>query len=463
MMIRWLLNHFLFAGTMFFAAGAVADVASGAEAGGAGDDGGSAENSGDGVDDAGGVSDAAADDAQSGENAEQVDAPKETAGGKPDAKVDARSLPPAVRDFMKDLQAKDAKAHGWLKDVLFRDRQLAQIVPGGMKEIQTLKTQAETLTRELGPEGLEGVKQERAEWEAIDNAYQNADPRYLDTIIEANPESFKKFAPLAMNKLAQVDPEGYQRHMCNVIMSTFQSAGVVASLRYLDRALQMKDVEGAQGLAKEIGDWVKAIEDTAKSQPKPVEKDPALDARKAELDSREFSLWVNDTASKINTFKSSAIRKELGQYLKGTQVDDETYEAIEGQTLKYLDQLLNSDPQFKPTFEAYVNAKDREGVTRFIQSKLQELLPSKPGKPGPVEKAHKLFFRGAAPAVRPKPVAAAKPGQPAAAAPKGWVKIGQAPKPHEIDGNKSPFEMRFNQQAILRDGRRVYWGDRIPS
>jgi hypothetical protein len=113
-------------------------------------------------------------------------------------------------------------------------------------------------------------------------------------------------------------------------------------------------------------------------------------------------------------------------------------------------------------FAAYSEAKDTQGLVSFMQAKLGDVLKSLPGKPGAIEKATKLFFRNVAPA-KPAPPKAAPNGKPAAPAPQGWAKAAKPPAAHEIDSAKTTWEMRFDKQAVLKSGQRVYWGEKVPA
>lgn len=443
-LLNWLLNHLMFAGTMFFAAGAIADA---------------------GASDTPPVESPTESDTGTEGGTEpppeSAPPPEVKADAKADVKVDGRQLPAKVRELMDGLKASDPKAHGWLKDILFADRAFRQEFPGGLPEAKKLKETVDSFTKEF-PDGIEGVKAEQAEWRGIDEAWNAADPKVIDVWMDANPQAFSKLMPTAINKFAAADPDGYQRYQSSVILATLQQSGVLGNLRFLDRALKMGDKETGAALLQEIHEWIGKIDETAKSKPKAAERDPDFDQREHDLTQREFKIWADGTAAEVNSFKTNSIKNELAQYIKGQNLDDETFAAIELQALKYLDPLLTGDPQFAKLFNQYAENRDRDGMVRLMKSKLQELLPSKPGKPGPVEKAYKLFFRGATPAQKPKPVAA-KPGAPAESATKGWEKVGKAPAPQDIDMKASPFEMRFKQGAVLKNGKKVFWGANAPA
>lgn len=477
-LLTYLLNHLLFVGTMFAAAAPIAI-------------GGGGEGAGDGTDNTGAgeheedpsTDDQPTDDAPEGtegtegtegeEGAEQTEAQKAAAAAK---KLDGRQLPQSVRNMMTELQKTDPKAHGFLKDVLFRDRELVKTFPGGLAEAKKFRDQAATIEKDF-PEGLEPVKAELAEYHGLDEAYAASDPKVLDVWQQANPDAFKTLVPLAMNRLGQLDPKTYQQWGANLIVTTLNSAGVGHKLAFVNRLISMGDKEGAAAELKTITDWIGTIDTLAKT---PVEaatsKNPQLDAREQRIQQQEDQIWSERTSTPINNFRTTLIRSEAKQYLpkdaKGVllALDDETAEAIDAEVQRRADKILMADPDFVKKFGAYTQAKDAKGLQAYMKQKLTEVLKSRPGKPGPIEQATRLFFRGtAAPKPTPgqkggaKPGAGQKPGQ--AAQPQGWTKISadKAPQPHEIDRHATSFEMGMAKQAVLKSGKRVYWGESVPA
>lgn len=447
--LKWLLHHLMFAGTMFFAAAPVS-----VEAAGGNDDEATNDASNDNLD-----AGTSGHDLQNVDPADEKSVPAPAADGKPE-QLDGRKLPQKVRETLEALKATDPKAHTWLKDILFADRAFRQEFPGGIAEAKKAKEELATIKADF-PDGFDSVKQEIAEWQGIDQAWNNSDPKVIDIWHDSNPQAFAKLMPTAMNKFAQSSPEAYQKHMASVMVSTFQSAGLNHNLSFLNRLIAAGDKEGATQLLKEVTDWIGQIDGIAKQEIKaPETKQP--DGRQQELDERESKIFANETAGQVNPYRHTLIRKEATQYLpKGTELDEETFEAIDAQVQRNMDKLLTSDPTFIKTFSQYAEAKDATGLVAFMKQKLQDLMPSQPGKPGPVEKAVKLFFRGATPKPKPAP----QNGKPAPAAQPvaGWEKVAKAPSDRDIDYKKSPWEMRYDKQAILTNGKKVYWGDKIPA
>lgn len=378
----------------------------------------------------------------------------------PEVVLDQRAMPVAVKDAIKNLQTLNPKAAGWLKDELGANRAFRQEFPGGMKEARELKASADSFKTEF-PDGIEGIKAEKAEWAGIDEAWANKDPKVLDVWMKSSPEAFSALVPQAMNKLASSNPEAYQHHMAKVIDATLQQSNVASSLFMMERALAMKDYASVEALVKGIQEWVSGIGQTAKKAPEAKPANPQIDQRETQLAQREHAQWVNETSAPINAAKTAAIRKEMAQYAKGTELDADTFDAFQNQVHVYLDQLLRADPQFIPTFEKYMAAKDRAGITAFMQSKVDQLLPSRNGKPGPVERAWKLFNRGASPKPAVKPAARPVGAPPAAQPAQGWTKVAKAPDRDLIAPNQ--FDSIFKHQAAqLKTGQKVFWGNQAP-
>jgi hypothetical protein len=267
-----------------------------------------------------------------------------------------------------------------------------------------------------------------------------------------------------------MDVDGYRRDIAGIIAADLAGQNVINRLGFVNRLLAKGDVEGVKEEIAAITEGLKQYETIANEKPRAADPSPQDDQRQKDLDNREFKLWTDETARPINAAKTQAIKNELKQYTKDQQIDDDTYEALEAQCLRYVNELLHKDPNFAPTFNTFVENRDREGITRFMASKLKEVLPSKvvngEKRMGPVERAYKLFFKGSA---KPAPKPGAQPGkggaQPPKPAPKGWERISpdKAPQPHEIDRARTPFEMSFQRAAVLRNGKKVFWGDQAPA
>lgn len=380
---------------------------------------------------------------------------------------------------MAELQKTDPKAHAWLKDRLWAEKRFRDAVPGGIEEVKQLQTTFTGLRELAGPKYVNAptdqvigaIKAEMSEWRSVDAMLDKGDPNVLSTIAEQFPEGFKKLLPVALTEFAARDLPAYQKHMAGIIHSELQSANVLPTLGFVTRLLAKGDVEGAKAELANVATYLGQYEKIAAKKlevPAPNAQDKT---RENELDTREHRVWVQETSGPINREKTSAIKAVVQQYVpKGETLDEETLSAIEVHVNRFLDPLLQQDPNFAETFKAFESNRDAEGMKKFLLAKIKELLPSKNvgGKSvmGPAERATKLFFRGAAKPT-PKPGAGAPGARPGAAAvvPKGWEKVSpdKAPAPHDIDREKTSFEMSFAKAAVLKNGKKVFWGDKAPA
>src|SRR5205809_406332 len=133
LILNWLIQHFLFSGFLMFAA---APVVMGGNEGGA--------EPAEPIEGAEPVDDA--EPVEGGEGAEPVEGAEkpEVPGQKPEVKVDARGLPPKVRETMEALKASDPKAHTWLKDKLFAEKAFREEFPKGIAEAKAVKAEYAT-------------------------------------------------------------------------------------------------------------------------------------------------------------------------------------------------------------------------------------------------------------------------------------------------------------------------------
>jgi hypothetical protein len=121
---------------------------------------------------------------------------------------------------------------------------------------------------------------------------------------------------------------------------------------------------------------------------------------------------------------------------------------------------LLKDTGFNTKYDNLCNAKDHDGAFKLLQSKAE--MRTQRGTTllaDATKKVYRTWY--GEPKLGSKP--APKVGQQQqVAAPKGWVRVAKAPSPDEIDSRASRG-LIYNSQAVLKDGRKIYWGDRVPA
>ena len=146
-----------------------------------------------------------------------------------------------------------------------------------------------------------------------------------------------------------------------------------------------------------------------------------------------------------NDVKLTEFRQTVGRKLTDTQKSN----IAELFSLK-LQKALSNTEGYEDRVNRYVAAGDRQGNLRYQTSLYKQhterILTSLLG-PG------KQRTAGTQPSQRPS-----DNGQPVTPPvnPNGFIKIGKAPGPQDIDPRTTP-NMIDRNQAILRDGRKVTW------
>ena len=108
-----------------------------------------------------------------------------------------------------------------LQRALFLQDRILRELPGGMKELQTMRQRIEELGGETGIQEFRG---ELDGWRAFDQQYTAADPKVLDFLTNT-PEAqdaFLKIAPMAFNKFAELNPDGYASYLARAVISDME-------------------------------------------------------------------------------------------------------------------------------------------------------------------------------------------------------------------------------------------------
>ncbi len=158
----------------------------------------------------------------------------------------------------------------------------------------------------------------------------------------------------------------------------------------------------------------------------------------------------------LDAFSTDKIGKELTALKKN--VPESARQVFDKQVINAVWVKMREEPNFGPKFRALMANKDHAGVMKFLKSKSDGYYNDA------VDQTHKrLYGTAKLGAPKPKSGGAPKPGangalqKPAA----GWVKFN--PPPNLIDRKAtSERDIVFGKKAILTDGRKVYWGDKVP-
>lgn len=388
-----------------------------------------------------------ADDGQQEESQPPAVEPGQQAQPTETPAVNGNKLSDAARATLEEIKQKNPALAREIRTALFEHDRLKRELPGGLREVAQLR---ETIEKLGGNEGIQGLTQELNGWQQFDEMYTSADPKAIDFMVDT-PEaqaSFMKLAPIAFNKYAEINPEGFSHYVSNVFLSHMMEHQIPLMVERLADFLP-QDNQRAQEIWGSLAKFVNGIGQVARSAPKPPEaKAAAPDNRAQDLDRREADLtrteWRNESAAAQTEIFNSLWTKLAA----GRKVSSEQKAAIQELFSSRLGKAIQSH---EANLNRYFSAKDKAGFLKYADNLNKTELPKAltaafnavmPQRPGPKPAA-------AAPVAKVNGVAA-KPDA-------GWAWVSAAPKYAEMDPKRNDITLFQSGKAILKDGRKVQW------
>ena len=390
--------------------------------------------------------------------------PKTTPTADKDAKIDWRTIPQDVKAHIQAISKDNPKLGNALQNAVYTSQTFLKEFPGGLKEAQTLKHEIE----EVG--GLEEVKSLRTnfqtmqeEQEVLDSKARSGDSSVLDNLMEIAGEGFSKLMPTALDKWSASDPDNYGHIMGKVMVNAMQEAGVVADLNLAFKMLNLNNPDATklaiESLQK-VASWVNGVGKIAAKVPQKAAVDPKIAQQTQDLENQRAQIFNEKFSGEFGNWRNSKIREQVSVVAPDKKLSDYQMETLGTRVISEMRSILESDPEYMKNLERIYNTRNMAELLKFAKSRTEKLLPEV------TKKAYRALFGVVTPInkkkVTAKPTQAAGTG--AQTTTQGWVKVSpdKAPDPSLIDNKKTDFKMKFNKQAILIDGKKVYWGDKVP-
>ena len=364
----------------------------------------------------------------------------------------------AVKDILAKIE-NPAAAKAFQRALFVEDR-LRRELPGGFKELETLRGHVEQLGGDTGIQEMQG---ELTGWRQFDEQWSAGDPKVLEFLTET-PEAkdaFARIAPAAFEKYREMNFEGYQGYVSQVFSADMQQEEIPLSLRLLVNVLQRAkfDVEAdrteAGGLVNKLIGYVNRIGEFAK-------KDVALptratpDSRAAELDTREQKLRRTEWSGEVNK-QHAGIFSEAWRRLVAPMLPADKAKAEAASNLIrrlygiHLNEKLGAKRDFNPNMERFFKANQKDGFIRLHGSAFKEAVPLALR----LALAEAGLTKRQAPNGNGKPAAAA--ASRAAAPAEDFMHVGKKPEMAEVNRNLTGTKMWLEHKAILKSGKKVTW------
>jgi hypothetical protein len=437
-LLKSLLTWMCFAGTTFFAAGAVADL-------GAGDDA---------IGDAGDAGDAGAGESDSGDSAGLLsDDVQDEAGATGDAAktvADGRTLPKEVQAALKALKEahpEHAKALEELRKSFFSSKQHGEF----FKTPAEARQAKATLDLLGGAEGISDLQTKVAAVEAIDSSLAEGDPQVISDIATDFPDGFKKLAGPYFDKLQQMDPAAAAKVLQPHAFALMEHAGLGPVLSAIEQAITANDLPKAKDLLGKSLAWYDGQKQQAGTRQKTDDPDRVkFDNERKQFAETKEKTFREDIGRQTMSNQRNEVNKALVPYLKskalGTDAKADLVDGID----REIQRLLKADGTYQAQVKALLTGKTRDSgkIVQYINAAVNEAAKKATGAVW----TRRGYGSGA---VARRPAAAATNTDKtvnAGATQSGPIKIAAKPNRADVDWSKTKDILFITNKAFMKTG-----------
>lgn len=377
---------------------------------------------------------------QTADDGQQVDAADKT------VQTGEVDLSGPIKKAIETLKASDPQAARALRDLYHQQEAFKKEFPGGLKEVQALKTTFEEIG---GSEGIQAIQAERQEWQDTDSKLAAGDASVLDRIIKLSPEGFTKLVPGALDKLAATDRDVYNHTLAGPFVATLDSWQLPATLDTLienlsqvvgenNQPLLAREVQALQKLAAQV----KGVKDLANKVPT---KSVDPERQKLEEDRKQFQQEKQSAfrkevdaetqkyaAAKYDALIAEESKAGIGIPEKGTRSYANMLKEIDGEMARE----MAKRPGLLQKLNSYDATGKKQELVTYLNSEFEKVAP-------------KVVQRVAKEWMSPNKTAIPAKKQ-VASTNTGTTKLKEPPTPDQIDWSKTKREDTMNGRAYLK-------------
>jgi hypothetical protein len=259
---------------------------------------------------------------------------------------------------------------------------------------------------------------ERGFWRDYDTAFQAADPKIINQMIEANPASFQKLIPQAMDRFAEVNPEGFSAYVCKSVSGYLNSAQIPLQLALLERVLPPdSDDPGLKTVIEAFKAIKGVVEQINTTAAKPIEPKAGAAAAATQqpgndLEQREINVRAAEWVGPVRQISEKFTVAEVQKIAPKTRFTPTEINSIRSAVGEEINARLRANTAYVKKATGFVKANNRAAWSMTVESEHKKIIP------GAVKRAvdDVLAKRKTAQAGKVKPGAqqtqqGAKPGQ----------------------------------------------------
>ena len=368
------------------------------------------------------------------------------------------------KNVKEALKASDPKTLQAVRKALFKSSEFEKAYPDGLAKvterleaIKRLADDPDVADAEPNETLIDNTLAERTFWRDFDDKFQSGDSSLIAQMVEANPASFQKLVPAALNKFAELNPDGYASLVGGVVMNYLDNAKLPLQYEILRTFLpQVEDSPAMQQVTKAINAIFETVEGMREWTKKPVNapgsestKTDNSPDREASLAERETKLrdaeWNGSVAATSNQLMADEAAKIAGKEKFTAKEIGE----IRGKVRDEINARVRIDGEYQKAIKGYLNANNKAAYTQRVSSKHKAIIP------GAVRRAvdDVLAKRGKVTAAGKKAATTVKPPVAGATTQQGetFERIAGSPASlgMKIDFRRSTHSMIAKRQAFI--------------
>jgi hypothetical protein len=399
-----------------------------------------------------------------------------------------------VNQLLNELKDKNPKLFKRMNGIVQSEMKLRkdlfklrQDFPNGVADVMALKG---AIDEKLGGmDGLEKLGEEISFYHDLDAKWEAKDPSLVKNLAAEYPDEFAVMVPHFVNELAEQNPDAYNKFYAGMVISEVQAEKVPYALyliteelgmlkelvdnpnaqKYLDRVLAK--VNNMSGWVQNLGKLAAAKVPTKQAG---AGGNGAANAKETAIAARETQQFNREVSFDYNNFRDGLIKTQLDGLLKDRkkELTPERRQVVTDLILRNLSKKMHAQlpgetaNKFRQTVERYEKARDKNGLARFLKSRVKAVLEGENGKAGIVSQAYRIVTGEATLGTKKKDEGGAGGGGGNGTPGTGWIKIGKMPAANQISrslteaaGRKLGLDyegMIMKNRYVLTDGRKVF-------
>jgi hypothetical protein len=291
---------------------------------------------------------------------------------------------------------------------------------------------------------------ERTFWREFDDKFQAGSPELIGQMVEANLEAFQKLVEPALDKFAEVNPEGFSALVCRSVSGYLNSANLPLKFEVLKMILGesstdpqvqrvIDEVKGIKGAFDGINEWAKKP-----ITPKAGAVTPETPKTDASLEDRELRVRHDEWLPAIRTKSEALAVAEVQKVAPGKKFTAEEIASIQAKVREEVGARVRANGPYQDRITKLLKANNKTGYQMTVESEHKKIIP------GAVKRAvdDVLAKRATAPKKAVTPATKPTPAQ------EGDVKFERiagspATQGLKVDFKRTPHSMLAKNQAFV--------------